>query len=242
MNNFNKLYHTDLELRLAAYVFEAHEAIIITDNSLKVLRVNKAYTDITGFAPEEIIGKTTKIYISSIQNKDYYRNMREIITANGYWEGELYNQRKNGELYPALLSISAVKDKKGNVSHYVGHLKDLADYKNKECALSRKFDEERVLSNLMNVSFKPMDEFLQQAIEQITAIEWLRLEPTGAIFLTRNEGKANMMKLVCNYNLDQHVSEQCAHIIFGECLCGRAARSKQIQFCSDIDDPRHEWA
>ncbi|MCK5356155.1 MAG: diguanylate cyclase, partial [Methyloprofundus sp.] len=101
--------------------------------------------------------------------------------------------------------------------------------------INRVYDQEHILSELIKLSFLPMEDFLYQTAKLITSIKWLNLQPSCAIFLTRNEGQGRVMKMVCNYNLDAEISSQCAHIIFGECLCGRTAVNKRIKYTADIN-------
>ncbi|MCQ8103820.1 bacteriohemerythrin [Methylomonas sp. SURF-2] len=113
------------QLRIAATVFESQEGMMVTDADNIILRVNKAFTDITGYAAEEVIGKNPNILHSARQDSDFYAAMWQCIEQQGAWEGEIWNQRKNGEIYPEYLTIKAVKDQSGRVTHYVGTLTDI---------------------------------------------------------------------------------------------------------------------
>jgi len=115
------------ELRIAATAFESHEGMIITDVHTNIIRVNQAFTTITGYSAEEVIGKTPNILSSGRQGKDFYRAMWERIRNDGSWEGEIWNMRKNGEIYPEHLTITAVNNKAGIVTHYVGALTDITE-------------------------------------------------------------------------------------------------------------------
>ena len=124
-------------LRLAASVFEnAAEGIMITDTDRTVLAVNRAFTEITGYAPEEVIGREPKLLGSGRQSPVFYREMWDAIRRKGRWCGEIWNRRKNGEIYPELLSISVVRDGDGRVTHYVGIFSDIAAQKHAEQQLS----------------------------------------------------------------------------------------------------------
>ena len=112
------------ELRIAATAFETHEGMIVTDADTNILRINHAFTSITGYSAEEVIGKKSNILNSGRQNKDFYRDMWESIRNIGSWEGELWNRRKNGEIYPEHLTINVVKDHDGNITNYVGAQSD----------------------------------------------------------------------------------------------------------------------
>jgi diguanylate cyclase (GGDEF)-like protein/PAS domain S-box-containing protein len=118
------------ELRVAATAFNAHEAITITDSDGTILQVNDAFTQITGYTAEEAIGNNPNILKSGKHDKEFYVRMWDSIRKEGFWKGEIYNRRKNGEIYPEMLSISAVKDQEGKITHYVAHFFDITEIKN----------------------------------------------------------------------------------------------------------------
>lgn len=121
------------DLRLAAKVFESSvEGIVITDADTRILRVNQSFTEITGYAQDEIVGKTPSALQSGRHDECFYQDMWNGINQNGYWQGEVWNRRKNGEIYPEWLSISAVRNEYGNVSHYIGGFTDLSAQKSAE--------------------------------------------------------------------------------------------------------------
>jgi len=113
------------ELRIAATAFESHEGMIITDANGTILRINHAFTEITGYTAEEVIGKNPRMLSSGKHDKAFYIAMWESINRTGVWEGEIWNKRKNGEVYPEFLTITAVKNPEGIVSNYVSTLADI---------------------------------------------------------------------------------------------------------------------
>ncbi len=120
------------QLRLLATSFETHEGIVITDANAIVLRVNRAFTEITGFEAEEAVGKHVRFLKSGKQDASFYKEMWHQLVSMGQYEGELWNRRKNGELYPEWLTITAVKNDAGETTHYVGLLTDITKQKNAE--------------------------------------------------------------------------------------------------------------
>lgn len=117
---------TEQQLRIAATAFESQEGILVTDENFKILRVNQAFIDITGYTLEETIGKKPSALKSGRQSGEFYRNMFNSISEHGRWGGELINRRKNGEVYPEHLTITAVKDAKGHTTNYVGMFTDIS--------------------------------------------------------------------------------------------------------------------
>ena len=118
------------ELRLAATVFESsHGAIIIADGRARIVAVNPAFSEITGYSPEEVIGKNSNILSSGRQGRDFYRTFWADLERSGNWQGELWNRRKNGEEYATWLSVSAIRDENGVVKQYIGISDDITESK-----------------------------------------------------------------------------------------------------------------
>jgi diguanylate cyclase (GGDEF)-like protein/PAS domain S-box-containing protein len=120
------------ELRIAATAFESQEGMMITDVDNVLIRVNKAFTTITGYSAEEVIGKGPDLLSSGKHDKMFYDEMWRKIIASNYWEGEVWNKRKNGEIHPEKLTITAVKNPDGRVTNYVGTFTDTTLSKNSE--------------------------------------------------------------------------------------------------------------
>jgi diguanylate cyclase (GGDEF)-like protein/PAS domain S-box-containing protein len=125
-----KLAHDDL--RVAATTFETHEGIVITDARSNILRVNRTFQEITGYSADEVLGKNPRILSSGRQSKEFYAEMWRQLLEEGSWSGEIWDRRKNGEIYPKWLTISAVKDEQGNVTEYVAIFSDITARKRAE--------------------------------------------------------------------------------------------------------------
>ncbi len=115
----------ETQLRLLAITFETHETIVITDAKAKIIKVNKAFSKLTGYSATEVIGKRMSILKSGRQSPDFYKDMWKKLITTGEYEGELWNRSKSGRIYPEYLTITAVKDDAGIVSNYVGILTDI---------------------------------------------------------------------------------------------------------------------
>lgn len=116
-------------LRIAATAFESQESMVITDAKGVILQVNQAFTEATGYTAEEAVGQTPRLLKSGRQDADFYREMWGTLLRTGKWQGEIWDKRKNGEIYPKLLTISAVKGEDGIVTHYVGSDHDITKRK-----------------------------------------------------------------------------------------------------------------
>jgi diguanylate cyclase (GGDEF)-like protein/PAS domain S-box-containing protein len=115
--------------RIAATAFESAQGMIITDARTVILQVNKAFTEITGYGADEAVGQTPQLLRSGRHDAAFYKAMWDSIGCTGTWQGEIWNRRKNGTIYPQQLNVSTVKDEAGSVTHYVAGFHDLTSYK-----------------------------------------------------------------------------------------------------------------
>ncbi|MDO9268733.1 MAG: EAL domain-containing protein [Methylobacter sp.] len=122
----------EAELRIAATAFESQEGMSIADTNQIILKVNKAFTRITGYDPEEVVGKTHAVLNSGRQDTHFYRVLQHTLKQDGYWEGEIWNRRKNGEIYPQWLSITTVSDANNRITNYVAAFTDITKDKEAE--------------------------------------------------------------------------------------------------------------
>ena len=134
----------EAEQRLLATAFHTSQALLITDAKGTIERVNPAFTEITGYAPEEVIGANPRILASGIQGADFYQAMWHRLQEADQWEGEIWNRRRNGEIYPEWESISAVRDEQGRVEHYVAVFHEISEQKRLESELERLATHDRL--------------------------------------------------------------------------------------------------
>ncbi len=124
--------------KLAASVFaNTKEGIIITDAETRIVDVNHAFTQITGYQRHEVLGKNPRILRSGIQDSIFYEKMWTLLKAQGFWSGEVWNRRKNGEVFAELMNISVVQDSTGKVRNYVGIFSDITVMKEHQHKLER---------------------------------------------------------------------------------------------------------
>ncbi len=112
-------------LRIAATAFESQDGILVTDTNNVILRVNRAFTEMTGYSAEEAVGQTPRLLRSGRQDRVFYQQLWQTLGSIGSWQGEIWNRRKNGEEYPEHLSITAVRDAQGVLTHYVATMVDI---------------------------------------------------------------------------------------------------------------------
>ncbi len=121
------------KLRLSAKVFESsRDAIFISDQDNKIISVNHAFSEITGYEATEVLGKNPSILQSGRHDQEFYQQLWSNLQLNGYWQGEIWNRRKNGEIYPEWISISQVFNTAHEVSHYIAIFSDITNLKTTE--------------------------------------------------------------------------------------------------------------
>ena len=119
----------EADLRVAATAFESLDGMLVTDENKVILRVNQAFTDITDYTADEVVGLTPSLLSSGRHDAVFYSLMWNSIVQEGAWQGEIWNRRKNGEVYPQWLGITAVKGSHGEITHYVGTMSDISQRK-----------------------------------------------------------------------------------------------------------------
>ncbi|MGZ5050564.1 MAG: PAS domain S-box protein [Methylobacter sp.] len=160
------------KLRLAATMFESTmEGILITDAKANIISVNQTLCSITGYRAEEIIGNTPDILKSERHNSAFFRNLRRTLNRTGQWRGEIWNRRKNGEVYPSWLIVTAVKDATGAITHYVAMHIDVTERKVMEKELKASESKFRAVIEVCPVPMAMYDKqsnitYLNPAFEQ----------------------------------------------------------------------------
>ncbi|HFC53513.1 MAG TPA: EAL domain-containing protein [Gammaproteobacteria bacterium] len=125
------------DLKRAAVVFEGtSEGIIITDSQHRIVAVNRAFTRITGYTLEEVRGKNPSLLQSGRHDEAFFQAMWQSLNETGQWQGEIWNRRKNGQIYPELLTVNVVQDKDGKTTHHVGIFSDISQIKETEYKLA----------------------------------------------------------------------------------------------------------
>jgi len=173
------------KLRLAANVFtHSREGIFITTEDGTIINVNNAFTRITGYHPDEVIGEKPNLLKSGLQGEDFYRDLWNSLVKKGHWYGEVWNRRKNGELYAELLTISAIVHEDGTTKNYVALFSDISTIKEHEKNLQHiaHYDALTGLANRILLSDR-----LEQAMKQTSrrnghlAVAYLDLDGFKAI-------------------------------------------------------------
>lgn len=169
--------NADTRLRQAVAVFDnTHEGVVITDLQSNIIAVNRAFTQITGFTEQEVLGCNPVILNSGRQDETFYQVLWESLLTVGHWRGEIWNRRKNGEVYPQLLDISTVRDDDGKAKNYVGVMTDISQLKQSEASLER-------LAHYDPLTDLPNRLLIQSRLEQALKEARRDNERVGVLFL-----------------------------------------------------------
>ena len=146
--------------RIAATAFETEDGMIVTDTDKVILRLNNAFTRITGYSATEAIGKKPTFLRSGKHDAEFYQHIWSTVAEGGYWQGEIWDKRKNGEIFPLSLTITAVVDIETHITQYVGSFRDISLEKQLE---ENTLNETRV--NLENQVSNSQDALLKSTQE-----------------------------------------------------------------------------
>ncbi|MEQ1531538.1 MAG: PAS domain S-box protein [Methylococcales bacterium] len=164
------LNQTEVALRIAAAAFETQDGIIVTDAHKVILRSNRAFSRITGFSAEELIGVSPFLLRSGLHGEDFYQSMWESVARNGYWHGEVWDRRKNGDIFPLYLTLTAVTDMKGEITHFVGSFVDITVQKQAEKVL---LEARQRLENQVASTREELENLREETTEINTALKVL---------------------------------------------------------------------
>ena len=231
------LQETMSQLRLHAQVFESsREGILITDGNNNLVAVNRAFTEITGYPPDEVIGKNPRLLASGRHDKPFYDAMWHDILNQGHWQGEVLSRRKNGDIYPEWLSISIVRNQDGQIVQYIGILNDLSKY---------KIAEERIqfLSNFDSLTHLPNRGLLRDRAQLALAGAMRTHSPVALMYIDLDRFK------IVNDSLGHSVGDQLlqalserltGHLYADDTLCHQGGDEFILLLPNtDVDEAAH---
>lgn len=170
LTNITERKQTEEALRIAAVAFETLGGIIVADANKVILRVNQAFSRITGYSAEDAIGNTPAILRSDLHDEGFYQNIWSSVERDGYWEGEVWEKHKNGKVLPVWLAITAVTNADKHITHYVGSFLDITVQKQAEKVL---LDARLRLENQVATTQEELEKIKEESLETNAAMQVL---------------------------------------------------------------------
>lgn len=177
MRDMSEQRRAEQSLRLAARVFESSgEAILITDPDNRILSVNRAFSRLTGYSQDEVIGQNPRLLKSERHDQAFYQKLWDCLLGTGHWQGEIWNRRKTGEVYPEWLSITVVRDPQGQVLNYIAIFSDISEIKaaTREIEFLAHYDPLTQLANRR---------LLEQQVKQLIAVAARNKKQLALLFI-----------------------------------------------------------
>ncbi|THF56570.1 EAL domain-containing protein [Pseudothauera rhizosphaerae] len=220
-------------LHLAEKVIESSlEGILVTDENARIVSVNPAFTRLTGYMPGEVLGRNPSLLNSGRQDKAFYQGMWERLSAEGQWQGEIWNRRKSGELYPELLTITAIRDRDGRLTNYAAVFSDISQLKENEAHI-------RHLAYFDPLTGLPNRRLLEDRLQVALAHAHRNRNRTGLLFIDLDRFKRINDSL--GHEVGDHLLVEIARRL---CSClreddtvARMGGDEFVAVLSDIADP-----
>lgn len=173
MTDVSDRKQAELQLRIAATAFESQEGMLIMNAEPVILKVNSAFSRITGYSAEAAVGRNITLLDAGQHAPEFYAAIWEVVARNGFWQGEIWSQHSNGETFPAWITISVVRGSEGQITHYVVTLTDHS---------LRKAEEEKIkhLAYYDSLTQLPNRQFLLNRLQQALALS-IRSGREGAL-------------------------------------------------------------
>lgn len=208
LTDITDVQHLTRRLELFAAVFEnTAEGIMLTDTDKRILEVNNAFTQITGFSQEDVVGKTPAVLSSGRHTLSFYKNMWRTIRLTGRWSGEIWNRKKSGAVFPELLTINSLENKEGEITHYVGIFSDISKLKSSQEKL-------KYLTHYDALTDLPNRALLVERVEQAI----------------RHANRANNRVALVMLDLDRfkHINESYGHTVGDKLITDVANNLRQV--------------
>lgn len=202
------------KVRLHARIIEdSDQGVLITDSSERIVSINSAFTRITGYTPFEAIGKTPDLLRSGVHDAEFRTKVRAAMCGHGPWRGEIVGKRKNGELFPQSVTISAVRDSEGRVTHTFSLLSDISVHKDAEARMQR-------MANYDSLTGLPNRTLLTHLLGQVL-MDARRANQYGAL-------------MVIEVNRIAAISDTLGHDVASELLCEIGRKFRLVLRDTDI--------
>ena len=224
---------TEERLKQAMAVFECtHEGVLITDHTNTIVHINPAFSHITGYSEDDVLGQTPRIFKSGRHSSEFYQSMWKTLDSNDQWSGEIWNRRKNGEVLPQYQTIRLIRDENGFVSHNVAIFSDISILKDSQSELNylSLYDPLTGLANRPHL-YERLKTSLRTAIE---------LNRNHVVFLIDLDHFKNINESLGHSlgdQLLQAVAQRIAKNITNQCILSRIGGDEFVVICESVNTP-----
>ncbi len=224
---------TEERLKQAIAVFECtHEGVLITDHTNTIVHINPAFSQITGYSAEEVIGQTPRMFKSGQHSPEFYQAMWNTLASNDQWSGEIWNRRKSGEILPQYQTIRLIRDENGFISHNVAIFSDISILKDSQSELNylSLYDPLTGLANRSHL-YERLKTSLLSAIE---------LQKNSTVFLIDLDHFKNINESLGHSigdQLLQAVAQRIAKNLNSKCILARIGGDEFVVICESIGTP-----
>lgn len=219
------------KLKLAGVIFQnAKEAIIITDKDSKIIYANKSFEEITGYKAHEAINKTPGSFKSGIHDKTFYENMWNSIKTLGRWQGEVWDKKKSGEIYPKFLTITALGYEKGEEVKYIGVFQDITDIKKKDEYIDK-------LKNYDMLTGLPNQKYLHEMIKKHISLNDGAKNATFliSIIISNYSSISTSFGYGAGEAIILEVVKRIKNILDGGCILFKLSKEELMILCTEFD-------
>ena len=217
---------------------DAHSIIAITDAGGIITYVNDNFVQLSGYSREELIGQSHALINSGRHPPAFFVKLWGHIKAGKSWRGTICNRAKDGHEYWVDTTITPMHDDAGEICGFASVRTDITAIVNEKNRRVAEAENAACLSDLYEIACgaASLSEALDKSLKRLMQVSWLKIADKGGIFLADEE--AQVLRLSASHHLGA-LQNQCAKVAFGQCLCGRAAQAKTMQFAAHVDD-RHD--
>ncbi len=224
-------------------ILNTHAGVARLDTQRRFVWVNDTFSKMVGYNPAEMIGKGPEILDPGFNTPEQVEFMWSHVDTKGFWRGANKYKCKDGTTIWAQMTFQTIKDDQGQSGGYSCVCTDvtsLVDMTAEKKRMISRSDYTRVVNRVYAIdrTDRPLDHILVRALDILFEVPWLDVLSKGGVFLVDPEDD-NALKLRCSHRMGPEIETRCAKIKFGQCLCGRAAQTRQLIHASCVDD-RHD--
>jgi len=239
LNSYRNL-SKKMTLTLMREVFDhTHDGVTITDAKGTIIAVNRTFTQVTGYSEKEVVGKNPRILNSGYHDKDFYKEYWQALLDKGIWQGEIWNRRKDGEVYLEWLTCKAVKNNKGDLTHFVAIFSDITEHRRQEARLAQATENDRLTglpntANLLRKLSKNLPSLHRQWCVLLLDINNFKLVNSSYGFTVGDQLLSNIAKRLQKFCTQGLVARHSADVFILAAPISNSSETEQLSEISNL--------